>query len=65
MVVIQCPHCREDVELEDGVFGLFACPYCDEEFDYESGTNSGLNTTMKGFWPIIWFYYSDTSDLYF
>ena len=47
MVVIQCPHCREDVELEDGVFGLFSCPYCDEEFDYESGTNSGLNTTMK------------------
>ena len=37
MVVIQCPHCREDVELEDGVFGLFACPYCDEEFDYDRG----------------------------
>ena len=47
MVVIQCPHCKEDIELEDGVFGLFACPYCDEEFDYGSGTKSGLNTTMK------------------
>ena len=47
MVVIQCPHCREDVELEDGVFGLFACPYCNEEFGYGPGTKSGLNTTMK------------------
>jgi len=26
MVEIQCPHCEEDVELEDGVFGLFDCP---------------------------------------
>tara|TARA_B100000035_G_scaffold313729_1_gene328118 strand:+ start:1000 stop:1422 length:423 start_codon:yes stop_codon:yes gene_type:complete len=47
MVLIRCPHCGEDVELEDGVFGLFACPYCDEEFNYESGISSGLNATMK------------------
>ena len=47
MVLIRCPHCGEDVELEDGVSGSFACPYCDEEFNYESGINSGLNATMK------------------
>lgn len=56
MVVIQCPHCVEDVELEDGAFGLFDCPHCDEEFEYESSTNSGavnviskagLNATLK------------------
>ena len=32
MVEIQCPHCDENVELEDDVFGLFDCPHCDEEF---------------------------------
>ena len=35
MVEIQCPHCDEDVELENGVFGLFDCPHCDEEFAWE------------------------------
>ena len=32
MIEIQCPHCDKNVELEDGVFGLFDCPHCDEEF---------------------------------
>ena len=32
MVVIQCPHCGEDVELEDGASGLFDCPYCNKDF---------------------------------
>ena len=44
MVEIQCPHCEEDVELEDGEFGLFDCPYCDDEFEY---AKSGLNVTLK------------------
>ena len=35
MYVVQCPHCVEDVELEDGSFGLFECPYCDDEFEFE------------------------------
>ncbi len=35
MVVIQCPHCGEDIELEGGAFGLFNCPHCDEEFSFE------------------------------
>ena len=35
MVEIQCPHCEEGIELEDGVFGLFICPHCDEEFAWE------------------------------
>ncbi len=35
MVVIQCPHCGDDVELEDGESGLFDCPYCKNEFDFE------------------------------
>jgi len=35
MVEIKCPHCNEDVELDEGEFGLFECPYCDEEFNWE------------------------------
>jgi hypothetical protein len=35
MVEIQCPHCEDDIELEDGVFGLFDCPYCNQEFEWE------------------------------
>jgi len=32
MVVIQCPHCGDDVELGDGASGLFDCPYCGKDF---------------------------------
>ncbi|MAE78441.1 MAG: hypothetical protein CL967_01505 [Euryarchaeota archaeon] len=35
MVEVQCPHCDEDVELEDGIFGLFHCPHCNNEFEFE------------------------------
>ena len=38
MVEIQCPHCEEDVELEDGASGLFDCPHCDEVFSWGSDT---------------------------
>ena len=34
MVEIQCPHCDEDIELDDGASGLFDCPHCDEEFSW-------------------------------
>ena len=34
MVVIQCPHCSLEVELDDGVSGLFDCPHCGEEFQW-------------------------------
>ncbi len=34
MVVIQCPHCSLEVELDDGVSGLFDCPHCGEEFEW-------------------------------
>ena len=39
MVEIQCPHCDEDIELEDDVFGLFDCPHCDEEFTWEDDSD--------------------------
>ena len=34
MVVIQCPHCSLEVELDDGVSGLFDCPHCGKEFQW-------------------------------
>ena len=36
MVVIQCLHCGGDIELEEGVSGLFNCPYCDNEFSFDA-----------------------------
>ncbi len=34
MVVILCPHCEEDIELDDDAKGEFGCPYCDGEFEW-------------------------------
>ena len=34
MVTIECPHCDEELEMEDDAFGLFDCPYCGEEFEW-------------------------------
>ena len=36
MVLLQCPHCDDEIELEDGFFGLFDCPHCENEFEWES-----------------------------
>ena len=48
MVEIECPHCDEDIELDDDDFGLFDCPHCDKEFEYESSSDNGkLNLTQK------------------
>ena len=56
MVIIQCPHCHEEVDLGNGAFGLFDCPHCNEEFAYESSTEfgtidavsqEGMNTKLK------------------
>lgn len=40
MVVIQCPHCGEDVELEDDASGLFVCPHCGKNFDWRGDFQS-------------------------
>lgn len=32
MAEIQCPHCDKNIELEDGLSGMFDCPYCHNEF---------------------------------
>ena len=45
MVVIQCPHCGDDIELEDGTSGLFDCPYCDGEFEWENHNRDLVNNS--------------------
>ena len=34
MVDILCPHCEEEIELEDDASGEFACPFCEGEFEW-------------------------------
>ena len=34
MVEILCPHCEEEIELDDDAYGEFSCPYCDGEFEW-------------------------------
>ena len=36
MVEILCPHCDEEIELEDDASGEFACPYCEGEFEWNT-----------------------------
>ena len=47
MVEIQCPNCDEDIELEDGDFGLFNCPHCDDEFSWDSDTKRRFHNIVK------------------
>jgi DNA-directed RNA polymerase subunit M/transcription elongation factor TFIIS len=34
MVVIECPHCDEELEMDDDAYGLFECPYCQNEYQW-------------------------------
>ena len=43
MVEIVCPHCEEDIVLEDGDFGTFECPYCNGEFDWNEEETEDFN----------------------
>jgi uncharacterized Zn finger protein (UPF0148 family) len=48
MVEISCPHCGENLELEDGEYGTFSCPHCEGEFDYkEDGVYVKVNQNSK------------------
>lgn len=43
MVVIECPHCSEDIEMDDDAYGLFECPYCSGEYEW----GEAPKTTIK------------------
>jgi len=36
VVEIHCPHCEEEIELDDNASGEFACPHCDGEFEWNN-----------------------------
>lgn len=40
MVEILCPHCEEEIELDDDAYGEFSCPYCDGEFEWGDAPKS-------------------------
>lgn len=46
MVKLQCPHCDEDIELDDGDSGLFNCPHCNEDFYWKSRRPGKLVTVF-------------------
>ena len=49
MVEILCPHCEEEIELDDDASGEFACPYCEGEFEWnvdEDDSSGGIGTSV-------------------
>ena len=44
MVDILCPHCEEEIALDDDASGEFVCPYCDGEFEWNVEPEVGLDT---------------------
>lgn len=47
MVVIECPHCSEDIEMDDDAHGLFDCPYCDNEYEWGEAPKKRLRKKKK------------------
>ena len=48
MVIIECPHCSEDLEMDDDAYGLFECPYCSGEYEWgEAPKTSTKKKTSK------------------
>jgi len=58
MVVILCPHCEEEIELEDDAYGEFACALCEGEFEWNvdeedsNGTHNGFTFDASNIKPI-------------
>ena len=42
MVEILCPHCEEEIALDDDASGEFVCPHCDGEFEWNIETEVEL-----------------------
>ena len=47
MVVIECPHCDEEIEMDDGAFGLFECPYCEGEYEWGEPPKKKIRTASN------------------
>jgi hypothetical protein len=46
MVEILCPHCEEEIELDDDAKGEFACPHCEGEFEWGMDEVDELDSFM-------------------
>ena len=49
MVEILCPHCEEEIELDDDAVGEFSCPYCDGEFEWGEPEEEEADLDFGGF----------------
>jgi len=47
MVVIECPHCSEDIEMDDDAYGLFECPICEGEYEWGEAPKKKKKNTIK------------------
>ena len=47
MVEILCPHCEEEIELDDDAYGEFSCPYCDGEFEWGEAPKSKVRVSSS------------------
>ena len=47
MVEILCPHCEEEIELDDDAYGEFSCPYCDGEFEWGEEPKSKVRVSSS------------------
>lgn len=66
MHLIQCPHCGEDIELEDGASGMFVCPYCDKDFTWSGGVKViVVDDDLKSKFLVFLFGIFSPSILYF
>jgi hypothetical protein len=53
MVEILCPHCEEEIGLDDDADGEFSCSLCDEEFIWDGLLDDGDSAGFydwKSFW---------------
>ena len=48
MVQILCPHCDEEIELDDDASGEFACPHCEGEFEWNMDIGSERYDVQEG-----------------
>lgn len=47
MIVIECPHCSEDIEMDDDAYGLFECPICEGEYEWGEAPKKKKKKTTK------------------
>ena len=47
MVEIVCPHCDEEIALDDGASGEFACPHCRGEFEWNNNPAEGREEPLS------------------